>query len=138
MAFLQSYSYFPGNFRVLSVMWATASNVALSATASPGTTVVSYPLDATVFNAKYLILHASATLYNSGTSAVNEVIQVFVGSSYTNVHEVTVPASGYAVVSVQYVWSWQNMPGVNTSIGIAGYGGSLTASYAYELMFTLG
>jgi hypothetical protein len=61
-----------------------------------------------------------------------------VGSSYTDVHKVTVPASGYEVVPIQYVWSWTNMPAPNTSVGLAGYGGSLTASYAYLLMYTVG
>jgi hypothetical protein len=138
MALNPGVMVFPANYRILSVMWTTASGVSLSATASPGTTITSYNVDNTTIFAKYLILHASVTLYNSGSSAVNETIQVFVGSSYTNVHVITVPASGYEVVPIQYVWTWQNMPAPNTSVGLAGYGGSLTASYAYLLMYTVG
>ncbi len=129
---------FPGDYRTLSVMWVTASNVSLTATASPGSIILSQPLNASVLLAKYVILYGSITLYNSNASAVNEVIQVFIGSKYINVHEVTVPAGGYVVVPVQYVLTGNNMPFTGTTVGLAAYGGSLTATYAYMMLSTIG
>ena len=113
----------------------TASGVSLSATASPGSTIVSQGVTVSL-NTMNVIVIASVSLYNSGTAAVNETLQVFVDSTYTNVATVTVPAGGYAQATVNYVFS--NLPLGQHTIGLAAYGGSLTASYAEITVLAVG
>jgi len=113
----------------------TASGVSLSATASPGTTVVSQGVTVSL-NTLNIIIIASVGLYNSGSSAVNETLQVFVDSTYTNVGIATVPAGGYAQATVNYVFS--NLALGNHTVGLAAYGGSLTAQYAEVTVLVVG
>jgi hypothetical protein len=113
----------------------TASGVSLSATASPGTTVVSQGVIVGL-NTLNIIIIASVGLYNSGSSAVNETIQVFVDSTYTNVGIATVPAGGYAQATVSYVFS--NLALGSHTVGLAAYGGSLTAEYAEITVLAVG
>ncbi|MDT7870791.1 MAG: hypothetical protein RQ839_11500 [Thermoproteus sp.] len=107
----------------------TASNVSLTATASPGTTVISSWV-ATGINTSYIIIIASVNLYNSATSAQTETLQIFVDGNYINVGTVTVPAGGYAQATFNYVVA-NPLPGQH-NIGLAAYGASagLTAEYA--------
>ena len=127
--------FIPTSLIVRYIGFNTASGVSLSATASPGTTIVSLPIVASL-NTLDVIVVASVGLYNSGSSAVNETIQVFVDSSYINVGITTVPAGGYAQATVNYVFS--NLALGNHTIGIAGYGGSLTAQYAEITVLVMG
>ena len=103
----------------------TASGVSLTATASPGTTIVSQGITVSL-NTLNIIIIASVGLYNSGSSAVNETLQVFVDSTYTNVGIVTVPAGGYAQATINYTFS--NLTLGQHTVGLAAYGGSLTAA----------
>ena len=127
--------FIPSSLVVRYLGFNTASGVSLSATASPGTTIVSQGIYASL-NTLYVIVVASVGLYNSGSSAVNETIQVFVDSTYTNVGVTTVPAGGYAQATVNYVFS--NLSLGPHTIGIAGYGGSLTAEYAEITVLVVG
>ena len=127
--------YIPTSLVVRYLGFNTASGVSLSATSSPGTTIVSQGIYASL-NTLYVIVVASVGLYNSGSSAVNETIQVFVDSTYTNVGIATVPAGGYAQATVNYVFS--NLSLGSHTIGLAGYGGSLTAEYAEITVLVVG
>jgi len=127
--------FIPTSLVVRYLGFNTASGVSLSATSSPGTTIVSLPVYASL-NTLYVIVVASVGLYNSGSSAVNETIQVFVDSTYTNVGVTTVPAGGYAQATVNYVFS--NLSLGSHTVGIAGYGGSLTAEYAEITVLVVG
>jgi len=127
--------FIPTSLVVRYLGFNTASGVSLTATSSPGTTIVSLPVYASL-NTLYVIVVASVGLYNSGSSAVNETIQVFVDSTYTNVGVTTVPASGYAQATVNYVFS--NLSLGSHTVGIAGYGGSLTAEYAEITVLVVG
>ena len=113
----------------------TASGVSLTATASPGTTVVSQGITVRL-NTLNIIIIASVGLYNSGSSAVNETLQVFVDSTYTNVGIATVPAGGYAQATINYTFS--NLTLGNHTVGLAAYGGSLTAQYAEITVLAVG
>jgi len=125
----------PSTLNVKYVGFNMTSGVSLSATASPGTIIV--PLSITVsLNTLSVIVIGSVGLYNSGTSAVNETIQVFVDSNYINVGVTTVPAGGYAQATVNYVFS--NLSLGSHTIGLAGYGGSLTAQYAEITVLVVG
>jgi hypothetical protein len=123
------------NLIVRYVSFNTASSVSLSATSSPGSTIVSSPAVVDL-NTLYVIVVGSVGLYNSGTAAVNETIQVFVDSNYTNVGVTTVPAGGYAQATVNYVFS--NLALGAHTIGLAAYGGSLTAQYAELTIIAVG
>ena len=123
------------NLIVRYVSFNTASSVSLSATSSPGSTIVSSPAVVDL-NTLYVIVVGSVGLYNSGTAAVNETIQVFVDSNYTNVGVTTVPAGGYAQATVNYVFS--NLALGGHTIGLAAYGGSLTAQYAELTIIAVG
>jgi len=127
--------FLPSSLNVRFVGFNTASGVSLSATASPGTTIVSLPVVVSL-NTLNVIVVASVGLYNSGTSAVNETLQVFVDSTYANVGVATVPAGGYAQATVNYVFS--NLSLGSHTVGIAGYGGSLTAEYAEITVLVVG
>jgi len=127
--------FIPTSLVVRYLGFNTASGVSLTATSSPGTTIVSQGIYVSL-NTLYVIVIASVGLYNSGSSAVNETIQVFVDSSYTNVGVTTVPAGGYAQATVNYVFS--NLSLGPHTIGIAGYGGSLTAEYAEITVLVVG
>lgn len=127
--------FIPSTLNMRYIGFNTASGVSLSATASPGTTIVSLPVVASL-NTLNVIVVASVGLYNSGSSAVNETIQVFVDSNYTSVGITTVPAGGYAQATVNYVFS--NLSLGSHTIGIAGYGGSLTAIYAEITVLVVG
>jgi hypothetical protein len=127
--------FIPSSLIVKYLGFNTASGVSLSATASPGTIIVSQGIYASL-NTLYVIVVGSVGLYNSGSSAVNETIQVFVDSNYTSVGITTVPASGYAQATVNYVFSGLAL-GSHT-VGIAGYGGSLTAEYAEIVVLVVG
>ena len=127
--------YIPSSLVVRYLGFNTASGVSLSAMASPGTTIVSLPIVASL-NTLDVIVVASVGLYNSGSSAVNETIQVFVDSNYTSVGITTVPASGYAQATVNYVYS--NLTLGSHTVGLAGYGGSLTAEYAQITVLVVG
>jgi hypothetical protein len=127
--------FIPTSLVIRYIGFNTASSVSLSATASPGTTIVSQGIYA-LLNTLYVIVVASVGLYNSGSSAVNETLQVFVDSTYTNVGIATVPAGGYAQATVNYVFS--NLALGSHTVGIAGYGGSLTASYAEITIMVVG
>ena len=127
--------FIPTSLVVRYLGFNTASGVSLSATSSPGTTIVSQGIYVSL-NTLYVIVVASVGLYNSGTSAVNETIQVFVDSSYTNVGVTTVPAGGYAQATVNYVFS--NLSLGSHTVGIAGYGGSLTAEYSEITVLVVG
>ena len=61
---------------------------------------------------------------------------MFVDSNYTDVGITTVPASGYAQATVNYVFS--NLSLGSHTVGIAGYGGSLTAQYAEITVLVVG
>ena len=127
--------FLPTSLVVRYLGFNTASGVSLSATASPGTTIVSLPVVVSL-NTLNVIVIASVSLYNSGSSAVNETMQVFVDSTYTNVGITTVPASGYEQATVNYVFS--NLSLGSHTIGLAGYGGSLTASYVEITVLVVG
>jgi len=127
--------FIPSSLVVRYLGFNTTSGVSLSATASPGTTIVSQDIYVSL-NTLYVIVVASVGLYNSGTSAVNETIQVFVDSTYTNVGTTTVPAGGYAQATINYVFS--NLSLGSHTVGIAGYGGSLTAEYAEITVLVVG
>ena len=127
--------YIPTSLVVRYLGFNTASGVSLSATSSPGTTIVSQGIYVSL-NTLYVIVIGSVGLYNSGSSAVNETIQVFVDSNYTNVSITTVPAGGYAAVTVNYVFG--NLSLGSHTVGIAGYGGSLTAEYAEITVLVVG
>jgi hypothetical protein len=127
--------FIPTSLVVRYLGFNTASGVSLSATSSPGTTIVSQGIYVSL-NTLYVIVVGSVGLYNSGSSAVNETIQVFVDSNYTNVSITTVPAGGYAAVTVNYVFS--NLSLGSHTVGIAGYGGSLTAEYAEITVLVVG
>ena len=127
--------FIPTSLVVRYLGFNTASGVSLSATSSPGTTIVSQGIYVSL-NTLYVIVVASVGLYNSGTSAVNETIQVFVDSNYTNVGVTTVPAGGYAQATINYVFS--NLSLGSHTVGIAGYGGSLTAEYAEITVLVVG
>ena len=107
----------------------------MTATSSPDTTIVSLPAVVSL-NTLYVVVVGSVGLYNSGTAAVNETIQVFVDNNYTNVGVTTVPASGYAQATVNYVFS--NLALGGHTIGLAAYGGSLTAQYAELTIIAVG
>jgi hypothetical protein len=124
--------FMPQPFAVKYVAFKTAKDVSLTATASPGTTIVSSPVTVNP-GMYYVIVAVSVWLYNPGTSTVNETIQVFADSTYTDVGVITVPAGGYAHAMVNYVFSLGR--GQHT-IGIAGYGGSLTASAEMTVLAT--
>ncbi len=127
--------------KVLGVKWINAFGVALTATSSPGSTILSKALsDSDIAFARYIILYGSITLYNPGTSAVNETIQLFINSSYININEVTVPPNSYVLVPLQYVLPWSSLilSNATVTVGLAGYGGSLTVPYAYLLMLNVG
>jgi len=125
----------PTNLVVKYVGFNTASSVSLSATSSPGSTIVSLPAVVSL-DTLYVVVIGSVGLYNSGTAAVNETIQVFVDSNYTNVGVTTVPAGGYAQATVNYVFS--NLALGSHTIGLAAYGGSLTAQYAELTIIAVG
>ena len=127
--------FFPTTLNVKYIGFNTASSVSLSATSSPGSTIVSLPINVSL-NTLYIIVVGSVGLYNSGTAAVNETIQVFVDSNYINVGVTTVPASGYAQATVNYVFS--NLALGAHTIGLAAYGGSLTAQYAELTIIAVG
>ena len=127
--------FIPSSLNVRYLGFNTASNVSLSATSSPGTTIVSLPVVVSL-NTLYVIVIASVGLYNSGSSTVNETLQVFVDSNYINVGVTTVPAGGYAQATVNYVFS--NLSLGSHTIGIAAYGGSLTAQYAEIIVLVVG
>ena len=127
--------FIPTSLVVRYLGFNTASGVSLTATSSPGTTIVSQGIYVSL-NTLYVIVIASVGLYNSGSSAVNETIQVFVDSTYTNVGVTTVPAGGYAQATVNYVFS--NLSLGSHTVGIAGYGGSLTAQYAEITVLVVG
>jgi hypothetical protein len=78
----------------------------------------------------YVVLIGSVNLYNGGSVSVNEVIQVFSGTNYVDVATVTVGPSTYVQVTVNYVFL---TPGT-TTIGLAAYGGTLTASAEMTLL----
>ena len=127
--------FIPTSLVVRYLGFNTASGVSLTATTSPGTTIVSLPVYASL-STLYVIVVASVGLYNGGTAAVNETIQVFVDSNYTNVGVTTVPAGGYAQATINYVFS--NLSLGSHTVGIAGYGGSLTAEYAEITVLVVG
>jgi hypothetical protein len=127
--------FLPTSLVVRYIGFSTASSVSLSATSSPGTTIVSLPITVSL-NTLDVIAVASVGLYNSGTSDVNETLQVFVDSNYVSVGITTVPAGSYAQATVNYVFS-NLAPGGHT-IGLAAYGGSLTAQYAEITALVIG
>lgn len=63
---------------------------------------------------------------------------MFVDSNYTNVGVTTVPAGGYAQATVNYVFSLSNLTLGGHTIGLAAYGGSLTAQYAELTIIAVG
>ena len=127
--------FIPTSLVVKYLGFNTASNVSLSATSSPGSTIVSLPINVSL-NTHYIIVVGSVGLYNSGTASVNETIQVFVDNNYINVGVTTVPASGYAQATVNYVFS--NLALGGHTIGLAAYGGTLTAQYAELTIIAVG
>jgi len=127
--------YIPTNFVIKNVGFATASGVSLTATSSPGTTITSVTVNTTKDIYAALVI-GSVGLYNGGTSAVNETIQVFIDNNYVNAGVTTVAASAYVQATVNYIFT-NISPGTHT-IGIAGYGGSLTAQYAELTVLLVG
>ena len=127
--------YIPTNFVIKNVGFATASGVSLTATSSPGTKITSVTINTTKDIYAVLVI-GSVGLYNGGTSAVNETIQVFIDNNYVNAGVTTVAASAYVQATVNYIFT-NISPGPHT-IGIAGYGGSLTAQYAELTVLLVG
>ena len=128
-------TYIPTNFVIKNVGFATASGVSLTATSSPGTKIASVTANTTKDIYAVLVI-GSVGLHNGGTSAVNETIQVFIDNNYVNAGVTTVAASAYVQATVNYIFT-NISPGPHT-IGIAGYGGSLTAQYAELTVLLVG
>jgi hypothetical protein len=126
-------AFIPTDVFARYVNFQTASNVSLTATTSPGTPIVQAAVNIPI-RLTYVVLIGSVTLYNGGSVSVNEVIQVFSGTNYVNVATVTVGPSTYVQVTVNYVFL---TPGT-TTIGLAAYGGTLTAQVAEMTLLGIG
>ena len=126
-------AFIPTDVFARYVNFQTASGVSLTATASPGTTIVQAAVNIPI-RLTYVVLIGSVNLYNSGSASVNEVIQVFNGSNYIDVATVTVGPGAYVQVTVNYVFL---SPGT-TTIGIAAYGGTLTVQTAEMTLLGIG
>jgi hypothetical protein len=106
--------------------------VTLTSTGSPGTTILSGSIF-TNLNTLRVIVIASATLNNTGSSSVTETVQAFIDNNYVNLAQVTVSAGGY--VQAEVVYSFTVTPGGPT-VGIAAYGGTVRAVYAQMLLLS--
>lgn len=111
----------------------TTGAVTLTSTSSPGTTILSSSIFSNL-NALRVIVIASVTLNNTGSSSVTETVQAFMDNNYVNLAQVTVPAGGY--VQAEVVYSFTVTPGGHT-IGIAAYGGTVQAVYAQMLLLSV-